>query len=175
MLALQAAGRDPVRYLVTLYTILRAVLPRRWWYRVVGDPVRLILALPVDLLPRVLKSLVTVPNTDRDVSQELDEIEVIRRQQRRTVHGDDAQGGISLALAALSVRATYGDSWYYNPDRWPTSDGYVPFAVALIEHSGVQALEIRRRLEVADGFSLAHAKPHEKTKMHKLAYPQEVC
>jgi hypothetical protein len=152
MLALQAAQRDPVQYLLTLLPILRAVLPRRWWYRLVGDPVRMILRLPEPLIRKVLQALVTVP-----------------------VHGDTPDGGVSLAVAALSVRAAYGDAWYFNPQRWPTSDGYVPFAVALIEFAGIQALDVRRRLEVADGYALAHAKPHEKERMHRLAYPQEVC
>jgi hypothetical protein len=175
MLALQAAQRDPVQYLLTLLPILRAVLPRRWWYRLVGDPVRMILRLPEPLIRKVLQALVTVPNTDRDVSQETDDVELIRRAQRAAVHGDTPDGGVSLAVAALSVRAAYGDVWYYNPQRWPTSDGYVPFAVALIEFAGIQALDVRRRLEVADGYALAHAKPHEKERMHRLAYPQEVC
>jgi len=175
MLALQAAQRDPVQYLLTLLPILRAVLPRRWWYRLVGDPVRMILGLPEPLIRKVLQALVTVPNTDRDVSQETDDVELIRRAQRAAVHGDTPDGGVSLAVAALSVRAAYGDAWYFNPRRWPTSDGYVPFAVALIEFAGIQALDVRRRLEVADGYALAHAKPHEKERMHRLAYPQEVC
>jgi len=176
MLALQAAGRDPLRYLLALLPILRDVLPRRWWYGVVGDPVRLILRLPPELVQLVLKALVTVPGTDRDVSQEAaDPIEAIRLAQRRQVHGDHAEAGISLAVAALSVRAAYGDGWYYDPRRWPTSDGYVPFAVALVEYAGVQALEVRRRLEVADGYSLAHAKPYERERMQRMAYPMEVC
>lgn len=176
MLTLQAAGRDPIPYFVSLLPILRDVLPRRWWYRLVGDPVRLILRLPPELVQQVLKALVTVPGTDRDVSREPDDpIEAIRQAQRRSVYGEHAEPGLSLAVAALSVRAAYGDSWYYNPQRWPTSDGYVPFAVALVEHAGVQALEVRRRLEVADGFSLAHAQPHERQRMHRVAYPMEVC
>ncbi len=175
MLALQAAGKDPVAYLVTLLPILRTVLPRRWWYRLVGDPVHLIFRLPEPLIRKVLHALVTVPNTDRDVSKETDEVELIRRAQRAAVHGDTKDAGVSLAVAALSVRAQYGDAWYFDPRRWPTSDGYVPFALALVEFAGMQALEVRRRLEVADGYALAHAKPHEKERMHKLAYPQEVC
>jgi hypothetical protein len=51
----------------------------------------------------------------------------------------------------------------------------LPFAVALVEHAGVQALEVRRRLEVADGYTLAHGKPAQRKQMEKLAYPQEVC
>ena len=175
MLTLQAASADPVAYLLALAPILTAVFPSRWWYRLTGHPVRLVLGLPPELVRHVLKALVTVPNSDRDVSQE-SPIELIRRAQRAAVYGDnDRGGGVSLAVAALSVRATFGDGWYFNPDRWPTSDGYAPFAVALVEHAGVQALEMRRRLEVADGFTLSHAKPHDKEKMHRLAYPTEVC
>lgn len=179
MLTLQASGGDLVAYFVALVPVLRAVLPYRWWYRVVGDPVRLILSLPPELTRKVLQALVTVPGGTRDISQEPDDpIEVIRRQQRRAVHGDrEPSGGVSLAVAALSVREKFGDTWYYNPDRWPTSDGYVPFAVALVEHAGAQALDVRRSLEVADGYGLAHAKnPRQaRQQMHQLAYPSEVC
>lgn len=175
MLTLQAAAGDPLRYLLALVPILRAVLPWRWWYRVVGDPVRLILRLPPTAMQAVLQGLVTVQ--DRDVSREADDpIEMLRRHQRALVHGDrTTDGAVSLLAATMSVRATYGDGWYYDPRRWPTSDGYVPFAVALVEYAGVQALEVRRRLEVADGYSLAHAKPHERERMQRLAYPAEVC
>lgn len=177
MLALQAAGVDPTARLLALIPILHAVLPRRWWHRLTGHPVRLLLQLPHDLVPMVLKALVTVPGTARDVSDEADDpIEAFRRAHRRSVYGEDQSAdGVSLAVAALSVRAAYGDAWYFNPQRWPTSDGYVPFAVALVEHAGIQALEMRRRLEVADGVTLSQAKPHEKQRLHRLAYPQEVC
>lgn len=179
MMALQAAGSDLQLHLVALYGVLRAVLPRRWWYRFTGDPVFMILRLPEDVQPRVLKALVTVPGSDRDVSRETeDPIEVIRRAQRMSVHGTATkEGAVSLVMAALTVRSVYGDGWYYNPARWATSDGYAPFAVALVEYAGVQALDVRRRLEVADGFSLAHAKDprREREKMHAMAYPTEVC
>jgi hypothetical protein len=153
------------------------VLPYRWWYRVVGDPVRLILSLPPELTRAVLKALVTVPGGIRDISQDPDGIEALRQMQRRAVYGDRETGGVSLAVAALSVREKFGDTWYYNPDRWPTSDGYVPFAVALAEHAGAQALDVRRSLEVADGYGLAHAKNPRaaRQQMHQLAYPSEVC
>lgn len=179
MMTLQAAGRDPIAYVLALADVLRAVLPRRWWYRLVGDPVRLILQLPPELMGLVLRALVTVPNTDRDVSREADDpIEAIRRSHRQAVYGEaEPTGGVSLAVAALSVRAAYGDAWYFNPRRWPTSDGYVPFALALVEYAGVQALEVRRRLEVADGFSLANAKDPRRVRqqMERMAYPVEVC
>ena len=178
MLTLQAAGKDPLAYVIALESILRAVFPPRWRYRLVGDPVRLLLSLPVDLLPLVLKALVTVPGSDRDISQEdEDPVAALMRNQREAVRGKAAGGGVSLAIAALSVRAAYGDGWYWNPARWGTSDGYAPFAVALVEYAGVQTLDIRQRLAVADGFSLSHAKDPQRVRkqLETMAYPQEVC
>ena len=176
MLTLQAAGKDPVQYLLALVPILRDVLPRRWWYRVIGDPVQHILSLPPDLLPLVLKELVSAQGTSRDVSQEeADPVAALMKAQRAAVYGEQATAGASLAVAALSVRAVYGDGWYYDPQRWPTSDGYAPFGLALVEYAGVQALDVRRRLEVADGYTLAHGKPAQRQQMERLAYPSEVC
>ncbi len=181
MLALQAAHhQSPVHYVLALAAVLRAVLPWRWWYRVTGDPVRLIVALGrVDqpLQARVLSALLTAPGSDVDQSTQLDEIEAIRQAQRREVYGAQGAKGpaLSLAMAALAVRAAYGDAWYYAPDRWPTSDGYAPFAVCLLEHAGLQALEARRRLEVADGFALAHAKDPRRARasIERVAYPSD--
>lgn len=174
MLHLQAAGADPVAALAAMRAVLRQVLPRRWWYAVVGDPVRLILSLPTPLLQAVTKALVTVPDTERDVSREVDPFAELRQLQRHAVTGKRSNDGVSLAAAAMGVRAVYGDAWYYNPHRWPTSDGYAPFAVAIVEHAGMQALEVRRRLEIAEGTMIAHAKPHERVRLRKLAYPGEV-
>jgi hypothetical protein len=178
MLALQACARDPLAYVLTLSRILRAVFPVKRRYRLVGDPVRILMGLPDTLRGQVLKSLVTVPGSHRDESTAADDpIEVIRRAQRESVHGVAAKdAGPSLAIAALTVRAAYGDVWYYNPARWATSDGYAPFAVALVEFVGLQALDARRRLEVADGFALAHAKdPHKARRSFEMAaYPSEV-
>lgn len=175
MMALQAAGRDPRAAYVAMRDVLRAVLPRRWWYRLTGDPVPLILALPEPLLQQVTRALVTVPTTGRDVSQETeDPFAELAALQRRAVAPMKEQAGASLAIAAMSVRAVYGDRWFFNPQRWATSDGYVPFGVAIVEHAGVEALDIRRRLEIAEGMALSHAKPHEWARLRRMAYPGEV-
>jgi hypothetical protein len=178
MLALQAVASDPVAYVITMITTLRTVLPRRWRYRFLGDPVRLVLSLPPDLVPVVLRALVTAPSGDDVSTQRHDATEDVRRAQRRAVHGqDERSGGVSLAMAALGVRSVYGDAWYFNPERWPTTDGFVPFAVALVEYAGVQALDARRRLEFADGYNVAHAKDAARMRrqLERLAYPPEVC
>lgn len=179
MLALQAASRDPFAYVATLSDVLRAVFVRRWWYVVTGDPVRLVVGLPDSLRTVVLQRLVTIPGTDRDVSRETDDdlVERIRAEQRRAVYGtkQSTRPAPTLASAAMTVRAAFGDAWYYDPTRWPTSDGYVPFALAWLEFVGVQALDARRRLVVADGYSLAHAKDARRARraLERAAYPSD--
>lgn len=181
MLALQAAHtHGAVFYVVTLASILRAVFPRRWWYRLTGDPVVMILALgqrAPELQALVLRRLVTAVGETRSRAVEEDPVEIVRRAQRALVYGEEhAKPGISLAVAALTVRAAYGDAWYWNPQRWPTADGYAPFAVCLLEYAGLQALDARRRLEVADGYAIAHAKDPRRVreKLEKMAYPSDM-
>lgn len=180
MLALQAAHRaSALHYVVTLAGVLRAVLPRRWWYRVTGDPVALILALGrvvPSLQEKVLASLVMMPGAKESAVLADDPVEAIRRAQRVAVYGAaDQQPRGSLAAAALVVRAAYGDAWYWNPERWPTADGYVPFAVCLTEYAGLQALDARRRLEVADGYALANTKDPRRARqqLEQIAYPSD--
>jgi hypothetical protein len=183
MLALQASyAAGPVAYVLTLARTLRAVFPVRWWYALTGDPVRIILRLGIDapdLQGLVLRTLVTVPGADRDESKESgDPYAAIRAAQRAQVYGEAGAGGprLSLASAALSVRTCYGDAWYYNPERWPTSDGYAPFALCLVEYIGLQAMDARRRLEVADGFAIAHAKDPQRmrSQLERVAYPTDL-
>lgn len=187
MLTLQAS-REPVAYVVALAVVLRAVLPRRWWYRVTGDPVALILQLgtPVaaggygqpEIMAKVLSALVTVPGDPADKSKDTDDpYAALRRAQREHVYGkQQAAAGVSLAHAALVVRAAYGDAWYWNPARWATSDGYAPFALAYLEYLGLDALTARETLAIAHGTTLPQARnaSRELEKLRKQAYPVEV-
>lgn len=183
MLALQAARRDPIRYVVTLAVTLRAILPHRWWYRLTGDPVALILrlgAVAPSLQTKVLQAFVTVPGSDRDQTvMDEDETEALRRWQRRAVYGDEAARGPqpTLAIAALSVRCALGESWYYAPARWRTSDGYAPFAVTWLTFVGLQAIEARQQIALANGYAVANAKDPGRVlrQLEQMAYPQEVC
>jgi hypothetical protein len=183
MLALQAANADGVvPYVIELALVLRSVFPRRWWHRLTGDPVARILRLgqqSPELQGRVLRRLVTVPGADRDESKDTTDLYAeLRAAQRRAVYGEQGARGpsLSLASAAMTVRAAYGDAWYWNPARWQTADGYAPFAVCLLEYAGLQALDARRRLEVADGFAIAHAKDPKRVRsqLEKVAYPSDL-
>lgn len=175
MLALQAAGADPITYLTTLAVTLRQVFPWRPRYRLCGDPLRRLLHLPDAVRGRVLSALLTIP----EVPEPIDDspLAELRRQQRAAVYGDGHADGHapSLAIASLVVRSVYGDAWYYAPDRWPTSDGYAPFALTWVEYVGLQALDARQRLAVADGFAVAHAKDFKRARasLERAASPPD--
>lgn len=183
MLALQAVAANPFLYLLELGRVLRAVFPRRWYQWLTGDPVRLILALfadrnTVDVGQAVIAALMTAPGVGRDESTaELTPWEQLRRDQRRIVRGDAAGHGkgLSLAVASLVVRHACGDGWYFNRARWATADGYAPFALVLLEYIGLQTIEARARLVVADGFAMTQAKDVRAARrpFEQLAYPTE--
>jgi hypothetical protein len=180
MLALQASRRDPVTYLRALAPVLRAVFPWRTRYRLTGDPVRHILRLPADLMGTVLSALFAVPGSGRDGTQDEDDFDALRALQRRLVRGDGTPGAAagpsaSLATAAMTCRAHYGEAWYYAPGRWPTADGYVPFAVVWVEYMGLQALGARRVLEAADGYVVANARNPQQARraLQRVAYPPD--
>lgn len=178
MLSLQAVSRSPHLYLNHLGIVLRAVFPRRWRDRVLGDPVRRILTLPEDVRQHVLRELVTIPGSTVDHSREADDpLAAVREAQRRMVRGTASarHGAPSLAVASLIVRAHFGESWYYDPRRWPTSDGYAPFALVWLELAGLEALGARRRLEIADGYALPHSKDlSHLRRLREQALPREV-
>jgi len=179
MLALQATSGDVLQYAVALAGVLRAVFPASRLQRLVSDPVRIILQLPAELQRSVLQALVTVPGSGIDESRQSDDpIERARQAQRGAVHGAARARGAapSLAIAALTVRAAFGESWYYAPQRWATVDGYAPFGVAWLEYVGLQALEARQRLAVADGYALANAKDVKAARLalQQAAYPTDL-
>lgn len=181
MLALHAVRHDIAAYRRELRVVLQAVFPRRWYQRVTGDPVRLILELFADigtreLGNRVVESLVTTTTPDAPAAP-LSPWEQLRAQQRREVYGDRGRkgGGVSLEVTALCTRAALGETWYWNPARWPTSDGYVPFSVCVLEYIGLQSLDARARLLMADGYALANARDPRAARrpFEQLAYPTE--
>lgn len=182
MLALQAASGDAFTYLLELARVLRAVFPRRWYMRLTGDPVRLILALfadraTADVAQAVIAALLTAPGIARPDAAPATPLEQLRAEHRRILRGDAPArgGGLSLAVASLVVRHAFGDGWYHNRARWGTSDGYAPFAVVLLEYIGLQTIDARARLVVADGFAMTQARDIRAARrpFEQLAYPVE--
>lgn len=180
MLALQAArvsGSMTAR-LETLVRVLREAFPQRWWRWRFRDPVLRILALPDALRDKVIGALFQVPGSDLDRREDESPLEQMRRAQRMQVYGAAKADGPAptLATALAVVRAAYGDAWYWNPARWPTSDGYAPFAVTWVEYMGLQTVEARRRLERVESVQIALAKDSTKARrtLVDMAYPSEM-
>lgn len=174
MLALQGTQHDPVAYVVTLAGVLRAVFPRRWWYRVTGDPLRILMRLPDALRREVLSALLRLPDGIHEADP--DPHAALRAAQRASVYGKaEAAQGPSLAIVALTVQHAMGMAWYQGA-HWPTSDGTPPFAVTWLTFVGLQAIGSQRRLEVADGMALLHAKDPTRARrqLAQQAYPTEV-
>lgn len=181
LLALQAAAPDAYAYLLELARVLRAVFPRHWTQRVTGDPVRLVLGLFADsntraLATRIVDTLLAMPGAE-PATAPVSAWEALRAEQRRQVYGDDrsGRGAVTLAVAALCTRAQFGQAWFWNPGMWRTSDGFVPFAVCLLEYIGLQTLDARARLVVADGYGMANARDLRAARrpFEDLAYPTE--
>jgi hypothetical protein len=131
--AARASG-DVVRSLVCLWGVLRAAFPARWWYRLWPslDPARAILSLPDDLREKALASLFRIPGSGASAVADEDPVEVMRRIQREQAYGKAGASGpaLTLAVVVMRCRATLTDAWYYDPSRYQTVDGFVPYRQA---------------------------------------------
>lgn len=185
MLRLQAArSQGAAHQLLALALALRAAFPFRQRYRLAfyyRDPVRVVFELPDVLRSKVIASLLDVPGSGRDGTADEDPIEQMRREQRELVYGKQgaASGNVpTLATALTVVRAAFGDTWYFNPTRWATTDGYAPFKVVWAEYMGLQAMDARLQLSRADSIAFALAtnqsqKAAARGALLRAAYPAD--
>lgn len=169
MLRFQAvhARGDAMQTFVALVVLLRVAFPRRWWHRFYADPVRVILGLPADLRDKVIGEILRMPGGAERNPADLSPVEALRKMQRELVYGAAAarkpQNVPTLALAVARVRATYGDVWYFNPGRWATADGYVPWRVVWAEYQALGAIAAHERIERASAAAVLHAKNSTRT------------
>ena len=180
MLRYQAARAkgDMVATVVALYAILRAAFPRRWYYRFYGDPVRMIMALPQDLRERCINELFRVPGSNRSAVIDEDPTEVFRRAQRQLVYGNE-QGNVvapTLAVALMRCRAALGNDWYYNPQQYRTTDGYVPFREVWVMYCGLETEAARLRIEHVAAAQVPQLKNAKRTveQWLRAAHPADV-
>jgi hypothetical protein len=171
---LEGAFPPPRRRLVRLWRRLR----RR-------DPVRAIAALPHDLQDRVVRALLRVPGLEApeegadDPAAALDPVEATRRLHRQMeapYQKRRSGGGVSLARAALACERKLGGAWLYNPDRWPTTDGYAPAGVVLLTFVGLQAVAAEERLDATAAASVARGGKHAQRTLdrwQRAAFPPE--
>jgi hypothetical protein len=156
--------------------LLRAAFPRpRWaWWR---DPVRQVLRAPVEIRAALLARLMRVPHDPAPGEDASDPHAATRAWQRAAVRPRTAHGPRpTLLLAAQACRAQFGETWYYNPSRWPTADGYVPHDVCWVEFAGLAALEARAQLVLVQAHAVSHAGKQARTAIDgvlRAAYPSD--
>lgn len=188
LVALQAATIDDARETATdalraaisaqqaaLVALLRAAFPWRRRLAFWRDPVRQILALPVEMQKRVLDALYAVPGR---AESDLSDIEKEMRRQRELVRprAAHAERGPTLALAVLTCEARMGAGWYYDPARWNTVDGYAPHGVVWLTYEGLMALDAQSQLAMTDAIALAFGGEKSASVREQVmarAYPRE--
>jgi len=150
-----SASGDIARMVQAEILLLRAAFPRpRFAWR---DPVRAALALPHDLRRAIIHRLARIP-ADPPPDESDDPLAATRAWQRAAVRPAVPTGPRpTLLLAAQACRAAYGESWYFDPARWQTTDGYVPHDVCWIEYAGLAALEARAQLLHVHAHAVAHS------------------
>ena len=81
----------------------------------------------------------------------------------------------------LQCEAHYGAQWYWNPERWETVDGYVPFPRVLDAWRCLESLVARDILHQVIALALggqhteagAQDAQRRLERFHDLAYPTE--
>lgn len=179
-----AQSREPSTMLRLLeeanHLVMRAAFPKpprwRWWQ----DPLRAIARLDHPTQKRILTRLMIMPSGL--LPPEVDDTPIdpyaeLRRQQKALSSPSTPVGGHrpTLALAALTCRARFGNAWYYNPAQYTTSDGYVPHTVAWADYEGLGALDAHAQLLQVVAQGVLHTKDAQRTlgTMRANAYPRD--
>jgi hypothetical protein len=171
VLRASAAG-DVAHILAAEARLLRAAFPRpRFGWR---DPVRTIVGLPIPIRQAIIGRLMRVPH-DAPADEGSDPLAATRAWQRAAVRPAVSNGPRpTLLLAAQACRAMFGESWYFDPHRWQTTDGYVPHDVAWVEFMGLAALEARAQLTHVHAHAVANSGKQARRSLDALvrqAYP----
>lgn len=80
---------------------------------------------------------------------------------------------MTLGLACAQCEAFWGASWYWNPPRWGTVDGYVPFTVLWDAWRSMQSVAAWQRLQVTHAVALAQPVSEEAMLERQRAVEQE--
>ncbi len=151
---------------------------RPWWRRVwkgAPDPVAAVLSLEDGLQSKVLQTLFSVPGLSDEATE--DPEQALIRAHRRLSRPQVASRGPTLAVAALTCEVVLGAAWYFDPRRWPTSDGFAPLATVWTTYLGLHAIEARERLSLASAVQLGMASGPKVAaaleRLHAAAYPAD--
>lgn len=81
---------------------------------------------------------------------------------------------MSLGIACAQCEAFYGAGWYWNPPRWGTSDGYVPFPVLWDAWRAMQSVQAWQRLSMSSAVALGQPVSEEgRDKRERAVKEQE--
>jgi hypothetical protein len=171
---------DPTSQADAVFSALRAAfpLPARG-LEVLGalrrDPVRRIAALPAVMQAEIVERLFAIPG--HATTAEEDPEAALIAAHRKLAHPHESKTGPTLAIAALTCEVRLGAAWYFNRDRWPTTDGFAPLAAVWTTYQGLMALDAKDRLSMASAVRLGMADGVKSEKVWKqletAAYPAD--
>lgn len=89
---------------------------------------------------------------------------------------------MSLGLACVQCQVVLGASWYWNPARWGTSDGVVPFPILWDTWRAMQSVVAWQQLHQMQAVAMAQPVSEERMadrqrivdRVMQDAFPQEV-
>lgn len=153
--AMAAAGSDPVAQRRAHERLLRQAFGYSiayWW---LGDPVHLLLDHPY--AEALLADFFAIPTWRRSAPrrrpEELDDwdrLEAANRDPLSEAHARAREAATpepSLALMCAQLEAVM-PTWYYNPGRWETFDGFVPYRLAVLQYRVSQSVKALDRLHL---------------------------
>jgi hypothetical protein len=175
---------DPLRRLVVaLRAIREAFPPPRGWRRFTwSNPERTILQdLDEANQTKVLRAILYGPPSKAlavPKSEPEDLYEKMRRKHLQMVSATpDGLRPVSLAVMVATLRATFGDAWYWNPERYDTVDGYVDARTVMADYEAAMAVQAARQLEAAKTAVATRASAHDwqdfTRELIERAYPLE--
>lgn len=175
---------DPVRRLRVARRALREAFPppRSWRWLFWRNPETTILRdLDGPSLTKVLRAVLygpVKPKAEAPTDEPVDAYEAMRRKHLRMVT-DNAheQRPVSLAVMVATLRATFGDTWYFNPQRYDTADGYVDARTAMADYEAAMTVQAAKQLADAKTAVATRALPTDWQQFTRdlieRAYPLE--
>lgn len=143
----EAQQPDPARRVHAVVEVLRAAFPARY-------ALRAALAIPVEGQHALLRALFRVPDSRHSPNND-DVIARIMRQQRAEVRGTQETAPLSKEVVTRMVQIACGQDYYLNR-RWPTVDGFVPWAECVLMFEALETARSQQRLSDVMGWSIAN-------------------
>lgn len=136
-----------------VFGLVRKVFPLSWRHLWWKDVARRVVRAPHR--NAILATWFTVPSPAPVKAREPDEWDRLEQAQRVK---DDADGArITLDTVCRLTEVVLGAGWYYNPERWPTWDGYAPYEVVWDAWYTIQRARAWDRLNLVRAIGITKA------------------